>query len=265
MEINSGQFKKGIVPWNKGKILVPLSKCSICNTTLADRRDTLCWKCCPKGRKKGYKHSDEWKQKMSEKCKKIGTGKWNKGRKLSDETKKKISENNSKHFSGKHLSPETIAKIREKKKGQISWNKGLKIDRTKYPQMGHFGKHTKETKILMSINSKGKNLGKKHFNWKGGISKNKVHLNWQKNQRNRVIKRLRTESLSHTFGEWEDLKAKYGFACPCCKISEPEIKLTEDHIVPLSKGGSDLIENIQPLCLKCNMRKHTKIIRYIYE
>lgn len=99
-------------------------------------------------------------------------------------------------------------------------------------------------------------------NWKGGISSIHCYRSWVKNKRNRVIKRINKEGSSHTFGEWEILKAQYNWTCPCCKKIEPEIKLTEDHIVPLSKGGSDNIENIQPLCKSCNCKKHTKIIKY---
>ena len=45
--------------------------------------------------------------------------------------------------------------------------------------------------------------------------------------------------------------------CPCCGKKK---KLTEDHIIPIKKNGTDYINNIQPLCQSCNSKKHIKII-----
>lgn len=60
---------------------------------------------------------------------------------------------------------------------------------------------------------------------------------------------------SHTAKEWMALKDKYGHKCAHCG----EVgRLTKDHIIPVSKGGTDNIDNIQPLCRKCNSRKSNK-------
>ena len=56
----------------------------------------------------------------------------------------------------------------------------------------------------------------------------------------------------HTLEEWNNLKILYNNKCAICK---EEKKLTKDHIIPLSKNGSDYIENIQPLCCNCNSKK----------
>lgn len=89
----------------------------------------------------------------------------------------------------------------------------------------------------------------------------------KKHRKERNLKnRMRWHNLkligSHTLGEWETLKAQYNWTCPSCGKKEPEIKLTEDHIIPISRGGSNNIENIQPLCGPCNSKKYTNIIRY---
>jgi 5-methylcytosine-specific restriction endonuclease McrA len=64
---------------------------------------------------------------------------------------------------------------------------------------------------------------------------------------------------SHTDAEFTALVKVCGMICPPCgeEMTEPNGKsmvtdLTRDHIVPLSRGGTDWIANIQPLCFGCN-------------
>lgn len=65
-----------------------------------------------------------------------------------------------------------------------------------------------------------------------------------------------------TAAEWRALKATYNSSCLCCGRAEPEIRLTPDHVVPLAKGGSNWISNIQPLCGPCNSSKQDKYTDY---
>tara|TARA_Y100000310_G_C20574358_1_gene759723 strand:- start:77 stop:1105 length:1029 start_codon:yes stop_codon:yes gene_type:complete len=75
----------------------------------------------------------------------------------------------------------------------------------------------------------------------------------------------------HNREEWEALKKKHGNRCVLCGISEKDLaivwigtgftKLTKDHIIPIRKGGTDYIGNIQPLCVSCNARKHVRILK----
>ncbi len=41
-------------------------------------------------------------------------------------------------------------------------------------------------------------------------------------------------------------------ACAFCGKRPPEVPLEIDHILPLSKGGSDLYYNLRFLCQRCN-------------
>ena len=97
-------------------------------------------------------------------------------------------------------------------------------------------------------------LGENHHQFKYGYE-GKLKANRERALKIKIQK-------NHTPNEWYKLKEKFNFLCLCCKRREPEIKLTRDHIIPVSRGGSDEMDNIQPLCLSCNSRKHTYTINY---
>jgi 5-methylcytosine-specific restriction endonuclease McrA len=56
--------------------------------------------------------------------------------------------------------------------------------------------------------------------------------------------------------DWTALKAVYGNRCVSCHKAESEVTLSADHIVPLSRGGTNHLDNLQPLCQRCNNRKY---------
>ncbi len=157
----------------------------------------------PKGFQKGDKHTEEWKKMMSLKMR---GNKYNLGKKHSEETKRKISEANKggnstsfkrghKRNLGHKVSKKTRIKIKEKLTGY---------------------KHSEEARKNMSKGHSGKNLGKNHHNWKGGIT-----------PINKLIRK------SPEYKLWR--KAVFErdrFTCVWCGIKNKTIQA--DHIKPFS-------------------------------
>ncbi len=70
--------------------------------------------------------------------------------------------------------------------------------------------------------------------------------------------RTRRISLQRNKDLFRRLLHKYNFECKKCKCRDKK-KLTIDHIMPFSKGGSDDYSNLQILCKSCNSKKGAKI------
>lgn len=69
----------------------------------------------------------------------------------------------------------------------------------------------------------------------------------------RRYNRKRNAPGSHTLAEWAEKLAGSGGWCAYC----PAPADTRDHVIPITRGGTDDIDNLAPACRPCNSSKGT--------
>jgi len=76
--------------------------------------------------------------------------------------------------------------------------------------------------------------------------------------RNNARRRYRFQSIisNYTADEWKKCLAIFNNSCAYCgALFTEDLPPTQDHIIPISKGGNHTKYNIVPACLSCNCRK----------
>ena len=171
-----------------------------------------------------------------------------KGHQHSEETKRKIGDANRRpfYFYCDECNKECITKLSafKKKKRHFCSMKCYKNYIKKLP--------FNEQNAYRGIRKNGETKQIYHRNYCKNHPENIAHLKSCRYARQRGAKGF------HTLKEWQELKKKFNNCCAYCKKEKP---LTKDHIIPLSRGGTNFINNIQPLCRNCNSKKW----KYIYE
>lgn len=59
---------------------------------------------------------------------------------------------------------------------------------------------------------------------------------------------------------WLLIKSKSCVECHWCRKIFPISEIEMDHIIPISRGGRHVLENICPACRPCNRRKSHKLV-----
>jgi len=77
-----------------------------------------------------------------------------------------------------------------------------------------------------------------------------------------AVRRRRARELNaegeYTTEEFTALCEYMGWQCTYCGYKLTPETAHADHMIPLSRGGSDYLDNITPACKSCNSKKHDK-------
>lgn len=76
---------------------------------------------------------------------------------------------------------------------------------------------------------------------------------------NRYRARKKSAGGSFTTKQWEAICQHYGNKCLRCGSAE---RITIDHVISILHGGSNNVDNLQPLCKSCNSAKSSNDIDY---
>jgi len=77
-----------------------------------------------------------------------------------------------------------------------------------------------------------------------------------RNGRAKIVDLNRPPSSQRGYGgSWRKLRAMVLNEQPICQHCRREAATEVDHIVPLSRGGENTMENLQGLCKSCHSRK----------
>jgi 5-methylcytosine-specific restriction endonuclease McrA len=82
---------------------------------------------------------------------------------------------------------------------------------------------------------------------------------WGNVKKKRAEGRLRQRGHI-SLSQWETICDEYGNKCNHCGMQSDYTLLTIDHVRPISKGGTNDIGNLQPLCITCNQSKGNRFV-----
>jgi len=109
-----------------------------------------------------------------------------------------------------------------------------------------------------AYNAKRRDYRRRNLNKLRKAARRYYWKNWQKKrvEHHAAVAKRKGAPGKYTQQEWLRLLAQYRYRCAYCNRKLTRKSASADHVLPLSRGGTNWIANIVPACLPCNQRKN---------
>lgn len=165
----------------------------------------------------------------------------------------------AKNQARREMLPERRARHREKEREAAKRRYHENLEETRAKQRAWYAANREKQY------EKGKRYSRKNREKLTDLHREYMKKNPERESMYGVIGKARSKAIlfgrtSHfSADEWIVVCEKYGNRCLRCN---KEGVLSPDHVLPFTCGGSNTIDNIQPLCKKCNVTKNNMHIDY---
>lgn len=123
----------------------------------------------------------------------------------------------------------------------------------------HYSKHAEERRLSQARYRKAHRSERKEYDARRPSRAAEHRARYQSNpteyMRHRDSRRGAIGQYSES--EWRRLLARHGNSCAYCGSGQ---EIERDHVIPLSRGGTNYIGNILPACRKCNRSKFNHLL-----
>jgi 5-methylcytosine-specific restriction endonuclease McrA len=92
------------------------------------------------------------------------------------------------------------------------------------------------------------------------IDRARYWRNLEKRRHQSRVARARRSGVSCylTLEQWKDLLRRFNFRCAYCLKRLTKKNRSLDHLIPLTRGGGNTLDNLVPACRRCNQRKNVQ-------
>lgn len=196
-------------------------------------------------------------------------------------------ENKVKHCANKECkqnNPQPVSEFypdKYKKNGYRSRCRACEIERAAVSRaknrelfakrQAEYYKRSGDVQRQASRNWKSKNKDKQKSYWQKWYEENRkkradYHRHYQTEKPEVIIQKSRKRRNAKngargtfTEAEFQEILEESNYRCFWCDKQLVDGDITRDHYIPLTRGGSDYIDNIVPACVSCNCKKRNKL------